>query len=85
MADSLDIRRILTCGFGFWRTGWTDGIDLRIRRLGVRVPPSAPLFSQVIALTLTSLSGVPFIWPDSDRISEFGGAAGEAQRQLGAA
>ena len=22
-ADSLDIRRILTCGFGFWRTGWT--------------------------------------------------------------
>src|SRR6185312_15324718 len=31
-ADSLDIRRILTCGYGFWRTGWTDGIDLRIRR-----------------------------------------------------
>ena len=29
---------------------WTDGIGLRIRRLGVRVPPSAPLFSQVIAL-----------------------------------
>jgi len=29
--DSLDIRRILTCGYGFWRTGWTDGIDLRIR------------------------------------------------------
>ena len=25
--------------------------NLRIRRLGVRVPPSAPLFSQVIALT----------------------------------
>src|SRR5262249_37937027 len=42
IADSLDIRRILTCGFGFWRTGWTDGIGLRIRRLGVRVPPSAP-------------------------------------------
>ena len=30
--DSLDIRRILTCGYGFWRTGWTDGIDLRIKR-----------------------------------------------------
>ena len=30
-ADSLDIRRTLTCGFGFWRTGWTDGIGLRIR------------------------------------------------------
>jgi hypothetical protein len=41
-AHSQDIRRILTCGFGFWRTGWADGIGLRIRRLGVRVPPSAP-------------------------------------------
>ena len=41
-AQSLDIRRILTCGFGFWRTDRTNGIDLRIRRLGVRVPPSAP-------------------------------------------
>ena len=30
-ADSLDIRRILTCGFGFWRTGRTHGIDLRIK------------------------------------------------------
>jgi hypothetical protein len=26
---------------------WTAGILLRIRRLGVRVPPSAPMFPQV--------------------------------------
>jgi len=31
MADSLDIQRILTCRYGFWRTGRTYGIDLRIR------------------------------------------------------
>lgn len=36
--DSLDIEWTLTCGYGFWRTGRTDSIDLRIRRLG-----SAPL------------------------------------------
>jgi hypothetical protein len=30
--DSPDIRRTLTCGSGFCRTGWTCGIDLRIRR-----------------------------------------------------
>jgi hypothetical protein len=34
--------RTLTCGSGFQRTGRTPSIDLRIRRLGVRVPPSAP-------------------------------------------
>ena len=34
--------RMMTCGYGFQRTGWTHRIDLRIRRLGVRVPPSAP-------------------------------------------
>jgi hypothetical protein len=33
-AHNLDIRRILTCGSGLWRTDRTDGIDLRIRRLG---------------------------------------------------
>jgi hypothetical protein len=26
------MRWIPTCGYGFWRTGWTDGIDLRIKR-----------------------------------------------------
>jgi hypothetical protein len=31
---SLDIRRILTCGYGRWRTRWTLSIGLRIRRLG---------------------------------------------------
>jgi hypothetical protein len=36
-ADSLDIRRILTCGYGFCRTGRTHGIDLRNRRPG---PPT---------------------------------------------
>src|SRR6266480_3692512 len=39
--------RTLTCRYGFWRTGRTGGIDLRIRRLGVRVPPSAPPYPQV--------------------------------------
>lgn len=29
-AHSLDIRRILTCGYGFWRTDRTYGIDLRM-------------------------------------------------------
>jgi hypothetical protein len=29
-ADSLGIRRILTCGYGLWHTGRTNGIDLRI-------------------------------------------------------
>jgi len=38
----LDDLRTLTCGYGSWRTGWTPRSDLRIRRLGVRVPPSAP-------------------------------------------
>lgn len=28
--DGLDIRRTLTCGYGFWRTNRTGGIDLRI-------------------------------------------------------
>ena len=42
--------RALTCGYGHWRTGWTGSTDLRIRRLGVRVPPSAPMFPQVTAL-----------------------------------
>ena len=34
--------RTLTCGYGLGRTVRTLSIDLRIRRLGVRVPPSAP-------------------------------------------
>jgi len=41
-ADGPDIEWTLTCGYGFWRTDRIDGIDLRVRRLGVRVPPSAP-------------------------------------------
>src|SRR5262249_49029818 len=41
-ADGLDIQWTLACGYRFWRTDRTGGIDLRIRRLGVRVPPSAP-------------------------------------------
>ena len=40
---SLDLSWTLTCGYGLWRTGWTPRSDLRITRLGVRVPPSAPL------------------------------------------
>jgi hypothetical protein len=45
MADSLDNRRILTCGYGFWCTGRTCGIDLGIRRPVVlpsrwRYPPA---------------------------------------------
>jgi hypothetical protein len=39
--DGLDIQWTLTCGYGFWRTGRTDGIGLRIKRLAVRVCPSA--------------------------------------------
>jgi hypothetical protein len=50
-ADGLDIQWTLTCRYGLWRTGRTHGIDLRIRRLGVRVPPSAPLSSQVTRLS----------------------------------
>ena len=49
--SSLDARRTLTCGYGLRRTGWTRRTDLRIRRLGVRVPPSAPPKSQVRAIT----------------------------------
>jgi hypothetical protein len=30
-ADGLDFQWILTCGYGCWRTGWTNGIDLRIK------------------------------------------------------
>ena len=41
-AHSLDIWRILTCGYGFWRTDRTDGIDLRIRRLGSRSSTRLP-------------------------------------------
>jgi hypothetical protein len=43
-AHSLDIWRILTCGYGFCRTGWTHGIDLRIRctMLVVCAEPSVP-------------------------------------------
>ena len=41
-APVLDNWWTMTCGYGFRRTGRTLGIDLRIRRLGVRVPPSAP-------------------------------------------
>jgi hypothetical protein len=37
-ADSLDIRRILTCGYGFCRTGRAHGIDLRIKRPGPSLP-----------------------------------------------
>ena len=44
---ALDIRPTLTCGYGLRRTGWTPRTDLRIRRLGVRVPPSAPPKPQV--------------------------------------
>src|SRR5262249_22617336 len=40
-ADGLDIQWTLACGYRFWRTDRTGGIDLRIRRLGDRVPPSA--------------------------------------------
>jgi hypothetical protein len=37
--------RTLTCGYELRRTDRTHGTDLRIRRLGVRVPPSAPMLS----------------------------------------
>ena len=47
--DDLDIRRTLICGYGFCRTGRTCSIDLRIRRLGVRVPPSAAQLSGHLA------------------------------------
>jgi hypothetical protein len=33
-AHNLDIRRILTCGSGLWRTDRMHGIDLRIRSWG---------------------------------------------------
>jgi hypothetical protein len=36
----LDNRWTMTCGYGLRRTGRTLSIGLRIRRLGVRVPPS---------------------------------------------
>jgi hypothetical protein len=41
-APILDTCWTMTCGYGLRRTGRTGGTDLRIRRLGVRVPPSAP-------------------------------------------
>jgi hypothetical protein len=41
-ASVLDARWTLTCGYGYRGTGWTRCTDLRIRRLGVRVPPIAP-------------------------------------------
>jgi len=41
-ADGLGIQWTLICGYGFRRTDRRRGIDLRIRRLGVRVPPCAP-------------------------------------------
>jgi hypothetical protein len=42
---------ILTCGYGLQWTVWIPHADLRIRRLGVRVPPSAPPSPQVDALS----------------------------------
>jgi hypothetical protein len=36
-----DTQWTLTCMSGLQQTGWTSGTRLRIRRLGVRVPPSA--------------------------------------------
>jgi hypothetical protein len=50
-----DTRWTLTYGYGLRRTRWTHCIDLRIRRLGVRVPPSAPR-----STALSPISGAPF-------------------------
>jgi hypothetical protein len=46
----------LACGYGLLWTGRTCPTGLRIRRLGVRVPPSAPLSSQLNALSLPGRS-----------------------------
>jgi len=37
--EGLDIEWTLTCGYGFCRTGWTCGIDLRIPKA---VPATCP-------------------------------------------
>jgi hypothetical protein len=66
----VDAGQTLTCGYGFRSTGRTLRADLRIRRLGVRIPPSAPKlepFLGIIQLT------VWIIWPDFGRVSFPGG------------
>src|SRR5487761_1132428 len=65
---SLDLRRTLACGYGLRGTGWISGTDLRIRRLGVRIPPSALPRPQVRALITQSLDRdlchLAGFWPD---------------------
>ena len=53
----LDIRWTLTHGYGLCRTGRTYGIDLRIRRLGSRIPQSirATLAARIVAGTVVAL------------------------------
>jgi hypothetical protein len=41
-ADSLDFRRILTCGYGFWCIGRTLSIDLRQKGTRLRGGAAAP-------------------------------------------
>jgi hypothetical protein len=48
---------------------WTAGVRLRIRRLGVRVPPSAPQFPQARA-SLSSCGG-PLTVPQDPVLSHF--------------
>jgi hypothetical protein len=56
-AHRLDNRRILTCGYGFWRTGWTGGIDLRIKRLRSRSASKAGVVNLATTVTfMTSAS-----------------------------
>jgi hypothetical protein len=43
---------------------WTTCLSLRIRRLGVRVPPGAPLFPQLAAFSgPCGSAGWPYNWP----------------------
>jgi hypothetical protein len=76
-AHGLDIRRLVTCSFGLWSTGRTSRTGLRIRRLGVRVPPSAPPslrhhLPRSAALRALARSLIILIWPHFGRISVTG-------------
>jgi hypothetical protein len=42
LTDFAEALQILACEFGFWRTGWTDGIGLRIKcRTSIEAPGRA--------------------------------------------
>jgi hypothetical protein len=77
-ASSSDTRWTLTCGNRPARTGQTSFPRLRIRRLGVRVPPSAPS-SQALTRSGRGLFASGF----ANNGAGFGDRAGEYVSSLG--